>query len=127
MRTEAGIHLVERHILCRIRSSASTNAGAAHRGDSTESLCRIMRHATAGGRRRHDHRTAPAIISGRIRRESARVPTSIPPATCARERIVGTTEKIEPIALEVGYRSKKNFYRAFRALTGLTPSTCRRL
>ena len=35
--------------------------------------------------------------------------------------------KIEAIALEVGYRSKKDFYRAFHEVTGMTPTTFRRL
>jgi methylphosphotriester-DNA--protein-cysteine methyltransferase len=36
-------------------------------------------------------------------------------------------EKIEVVALGVGYRSTKNFYRAFRELTGLTPTGFRGL
>lgn len=36
-------------------------------------------------------------------------------------------EKVEAVALRVGYRSTKNFYRAFRELTGLTPTGFRRL
>ena len=35
--------------------------------------------------------------------------------------------KIESIALQVGYRSKKDFYRAFRQVLGLTPAAFRRL
>lgn len=35
--------------------------------------------------------------------------------------------KIEPIALDVGFRSTKDFYRAFKQLTGLTPAVFRRL
>jgi AraC-like DNA-binding protein len=35
--------------------------------------------------------------------------------------------KIEPVALEVGYRGKKNFYRVFKQLTGLTPTQFRKL
>ena len=37
------------------------------------------------------------------------------------------TEKIDAIALKVGYRSKKNFYRAFQTVTGLTPTAFRNL
>ena len=37
------------------------------------------------------------------------------------------SEKIACVALDVGYRSTKNFYRAFRHLTGLTPTRFRRL
>jgi AraC-like DNA-binding protein len=41
-------------------------------------------------------------------------------------RMVKTTPlKIEAIALMVGYRSKKNFYRAVRSVTGLTPTQFR--
>jgi AraC-like DNA-binding protein len=36
-------------------------------------------------------------------------------------------EKIDGVALEVGYRSRKNFYRMFKSLTGLTPSAFRRV
>lgn len=38
-----------------------------------------------------------------------------------------TTGKVEAVMLAVGYRSKKNFYRSFRQLTGLTPAAVRRL
>jgi AraC-like DNA-binding protein len=38
-----------------------------------------------------------------------------------------STEKIEAIALKVGYKSKKNFYRAFQDVTGLTPTAFRNL
>ena len=36
-------------------------------------------------------------------------------------------EKVEAVALSVGYRSAKNFYSAFRELTGMTPTGFRRL
>jgi AraC-like DNA-binding protein len=36
-------------------------------------------------------------------------------------------EKVEAVAMSVGYRSTKNFYRALRQLTGLTPTAFRRL
>lgn len=35
--------------------------------------------------------------------------------------------KIDAIALQVGYHSKKDFYRAFGKVTGLTPAAYRRL
>lgn len=35
-------------------------------------------------------------------------------------------EKVEAVALEVGYRSKKNFYRRFRQRFGITPGAFRR-
>jgi AraC-like DNA-binding protein len=35
--------------------------------------------------------------------------------------------KIDSIALQVGYRSKKNFYQAFQQVFGLTPTAFRRL
>jgi AraC-like DNA-binding protein len=37
------------------------------------------------------------------------------------------TDKIDAISLEVGYKSKKNFYRAFQDVTGLTPTAFRNL
>jgi methylphosphotriester-DNA--protein-cysteine methyltransferase len=37
------------------------------------------------------------------------------------------SDKIEAVATDVGYRSKKNFYRMFKNLTGLTPSAFRLL
>lgn len=36
-------------------------------------------------------------------------------------------EKIEALALRVGYKSRKNFYSAFRKATGLTPAELRKL
>jgi AraC-like DNA-binding protein len=45
----------------------------------------------------------------------------------ALERLAASSEKIEPISVEVGYGSKKNFYHAFRTLTGTTPGAFRRL
>lgn len=36
-------------------------------------------------------------------------------------------DKVDPIALGVGFKSTKNFYRAFRRLTGLTPAAFRHL
>jgi AraC-like DNA-binding protein len=36
-------------------------------------------------------------------------------------------EKVEAVALRVGYRSTKNFYSAFRELTGMTPTGLRLL
>ena len=36
-------------------------------------------------------------------------------------------EKVEAVALSVGYRTTKNFYRAFRELTGMTPTGFRQL
>jgi AraC-like DNA-binding protein len=36
-------------------------------------------------------------------------------------------DKIDAIALEVGYKSKKDFYHAFEGLTGITPATFRSL
>jgi methylphosphotriester-DNA--protein-cysteine methyltransferase len=46
---------------------------------------------------------------------------------CALERLTEQGGKIEPIALEVGYRSKKNLYHAFKTHVGLTPAEFRRL
>jgi AraC-like DNA-binding protein len=37
------------------------------------------------------------------------------------------TTKIEAVTMDIGYRSKKNFYRTFRAVTGLTPTAFREL
>lgn len=49
-----------------------------------------------------------------------------------RERVLASLEtvidaKSESTALDVGYRSRKNFYRSFRKLTGLTPTQFRTL
>ena len=50
-----------------------------------------------------------------------------------RVRLAHATEliqngvKIEAVALIVGYRSKKNFYRVFKQLTGLMPLEFKRL
>lgn len=40
----------------------------------------------------------------------------------ATRLLTRTTLKVEAVANAVGYRSKKNFYRATRALTGQTPT-----
>ncbi len=39
--------------------------------------------------------------------------------------LIAAGQKVEAAMLEVGYRSKKNFYRQFRLATGLTPSAYR--
>jgi AraC-like DNA-binding protein len=43
----------------------------------------------------------------------------------ALERV--RSEKLDAPALEVGYKGKKNFYRAFKQVTGLTPAAYRQL
>lgn len=43
------------------------------------------------------------------------------------EQLAETGGKIEPLSLEAGFRSKKNFYQAFSKLTGLTPTAFRAL
>ena len=40
-------------------------------------------------------------------------------------KLIAEGYKIEAIALEVGYRSKKNFYRQFKHRFGQTPATYR--
>jgi AraC-like DNA-binding protein len=42
-------------------------------------------------------------------------------------RLIKEGQKVEAVMLQVGYRSKKNFYRQFRVLTGLTPGAYRRV
>ena len=37
------------------------------------------------------------------------------------------TDKVDVVALSSGYQSRRNFYRTFRDLTGLTPTAFRRL
>jgi AraC-like DNA-binding protein len=48
--------------------------------------------------------------------------------TCVRIRhawnLIRAGEKIEAVALLVGYRSKKNFYRQFKSRVGLGPGAC---
>jgi AraC-like DNA-binding protein len=48
--------------------------------------------------------------------------------TCVRIRhawnLIRAGEKIEAVALQVGYRSKKNFYRQFKSHVGLDPGAC---
>jgi AraC-like DNA-binding protein len=48
--------------------------------------------------------------------------------TCVRIRhaweLIRAGEKIEAVALLVGYRSKKNFYRQFKSRVGLDPGAC---
>jgi len=42
-------------------------------------------------------------------------------------RLEQANHKIEPLATEVGYRSKDTFFRSFKRLTGTTPAAFRRL
>lgn len=48
--------------------------------------------------------------------------------TCVRIRhawgLIRSGEKIDAVALLVGYRSKKNFYRQFKSRVGLDPGAC---
>jgi YesN/AraC family two-component response regulator len=41
-------------------------------------------------------------------------------------RLISSNVKVEAVALGVGYRSKKNFYRQFTKHFGLTPEAFRR-
>ena len=41
-------------------------------------------------------------------------------------RLIASNVKVEAVALIVGYRSKKNFYRQFARHFGVTPETFRR-
>lgn len=43
------------------------------------------------------------------------------------QRIEAPTSKVEVVALELGYRSKKDFYRIMQQVVGMTPSKYRRL
>jgi len=45
----------------------------------------------------------------------------------ALELMASHPGKVEPVALDVGYRSKKDFYRVFRQLLGMTPTAFMRL
>jgi len=45
----------------------------------------------------------------------------------ALEVMAAQPGKVEPVALEVGYRSKKNFYRVFQQLVGMTPTAFMKL
>jgi AraC-like DNA-binding protein len=43
------------------------------------------------------------------------------------DRFSNVTEKIEPIAMEAGFRSKNGLYSAFHKLIGMTPTEFRQL
>jgi AraC-like DNA-binding protein len=45
----------------------------------------------------------------------------------ALEAMAAEPRKVESVALDVGYRSKKDFYRAFRQLAGMTPTAFMKL
>jgi methylphosphotriester-DNA--protein-cysteine methyltransferase len=45
----------------------------------------------------------------------------------ALELMLEVPGKVEPVALQVGYKSKKNFYRVFKLSIGMTPSAFLRL
>jgi AraC-like DNA-binding protein len=78
-------------------------------------LARSVRMTTSGLRRA-------------FRAEFGRTPRNYQAAVRLLSAIeqVGST-KIEGVALDVGYRSTKNFYRMFSSLTGLTPTEFRLL
>jgi AraC-like DNA-binding protein len=70
----------------------------------------------------------PAQVSRAFRREYGMSPREYLQALRMLEAAehVGNM-KIEAVALQVGYKSKKNFYRAFQRFTGVTPAAFRRL
>jgi methylphosphotriester-DNA--protein-cysteine methyltransferase len=68
----------------------------------------------------------------RLRRLCRELLGMSPRAYCQRTRVwqalkhlADSHEKVDAVALEFGWRSKKNFYRAVRAVTGLTPRQVR--
>jgi AraC-like DNA-binding protein len=74
--------------------------------------------------------TAPSVLRREFQREyglGVRRFHSRVRLRVALERIVHGGEKIEPVALEVGFRSKKTLYRVVRELTGTTPGGLRDL
>src|SRR5438034_10710996 len=82
--------------------------------------------ATPGARTRlpHHSRPARARIQASIRHVDSPVSAD---AAAGRSPGPRGDEKVEAVALSVGYRATKNFYRAFRQLTGTTPTGFRRL
>jgi AraC-like DNA-binding protein len=76
---------------------------------------------------RHLHATS-STLAREFKREhgmSIRNYRQIVAITKSIERV--RDEKIEAVALELGYKSKKNFYQAFKRLTGVTPAAFRHL
>src|SRR6266850_5341418 len=83
---------------------------------------------------RHSLRTLAQLLNrqeaylGRLFRQQMGVSVREYIARCRMERaarLIRQREKIEAVALDVGYRSKKNFYRQFREHFGTTPATYR--
>ena len=99
-------------------SSAMCTARQLH-----QQYARLVRVPTLA-RAWHHARRARTRIQASIRYVDSPVSTD-PPGVEALGRV--RDEKVEALALSVGYRSAKNFYRAFRQLTGMTPTGFRRL
>jgi AraC-like DNA-binding protein len=92
-----------------IRRGAAERMGAAHIASQCGCTVPTLRHAFC----------ARYGVSLREYQRIARV-------TCAVPR-VRSGVKIEAVALEAGYHSKKDFYKVFRQVTGLTPVQFRNL
>jgi AraC-like DNA-binding protein len=73
--------------------------------------------------------TADQLRRGFVRERGVTLPEYVRRIKLLRalEVLADGAGKIEPLALEVGYRSKKNFYHAFKQLTGLTPLAFKQL
>jgi AraC-like DNA-binding protein/photosystem II stability/assembly factor-like uncharacterized protein len=70
-----------------------------------------------------------AAYLGRLFQQQTGFTTRDYVARCRLNRAAGLIrqgDKVEAVALEVGYRSKKNFYRQFRHRFGMTPTEYRR-
>jgi AraC-like DNA-binding protein/photosystem II stability/assembly factor-like uncharacterized protein len=70
-----------------------------------------------------------AAYLGRLFRQETGLSTRDYLAQCRLDRAAGLIrqgDKVEAVALEVGYRSKKNFYRQFRHRFSMTPAEYRR-
>lgn len=92
-----------------IRHGASERMGAARVAQKCACTVPTLRHAF---RRRYG-------VSLREYQRIARVTCAVPH--------VRSGVKIEAVALEAGYRSKKDFYKVFKQVTGLTPVQFRNL
>ncbi|MCU1381824.1 MAG: AraC family transcriptional regulator [Acidobacteria bacterium] len=70
----------------------------------------------------------PAALAREFRRKTGVSVHSYLTAVRLRHaaRLIASNVKIEAVALGVGYRSKKNFYRQFIRHFGVTPETFRR-
>jgi AraC-like DNA-binding protein len=122
-----------RHAMRQCIEALLADFDRAHPPTGASMAARIIR-ADSGKRWRGTHLTGAASMSpARLRRDFQRVFGFGPSAYVHLVRVtkavamLSTDIKVDAIAGEVGYRSKKDFYRALKRWVGCTPTELRAL